>query len=96
MRPEDTPAPLTVFRTQYGHFHFPVLPFGPTNAPATFMTLMNEVLKKGIFVRVYLDDTLVYSKIQHHHSQRVRLVLKNGVKRNFTSMYLNALSAQVL
>jgi hypothetical protein len=33
-------VPKTAFRTRYGHFEFLVLPFGLTNAPATFMHLM--------------------------------------------------------
>ncbi|CAJ0905582.1 10746_t:CDS:2, partial [Entrophospora sp. SA101] len=41
IREEDIPK--TAFRTQYGHFEFLVLPFGLTNAPATFMTLMNDI-----------------------------------------------------
>ena len=35
----------TAFRTRYGHFEFLVVPFGLTNAPATFMTLMNEIFR---------------------------------------------------
>ena len=34
------------FRTRYGHYEFVVVPFGLTNAPATFMFLMNNVLSK--------------------------------------------------
>ena len=34
----------TAFRTHYGLFEFRVLPFGLTNAPATFQTMMNQVL----------------------------------------------------
>ena len=31
------------FRTRYGHFEFLIVPFGLTNAPATFMILMHEI-----------------------------------------------------
>ena len=39
----------TAFRTHYGHYEFVVIPFGLTNAPATFMCLMNGIFNK------YLD-----------------------------------------
>lgn len=50
------------FRTQYGNYEF-LVPFGLTNAPATFMDLMNRVFKLFLdrFVIVFKDDTLVYS-----------------------------------
>ncbi|GJX04543.1 RNA-directed DNA polymerase [Tanacetum coccineum] len=33
----------TAFRTHQGHYEFRVMPFGFTNAPASFQALMNEV-----------------------------------------------------
>ena len=35
----------TAFRTRYGSFEFLVLPFGLTNAPSTFMNMMQDILK---------------------------------------------------
>ena len=51
-------------RTRYGHFEYLVLPFGLTNAPATFMGLMNEVFRPLLdkSVVIYLDDILIHSR----------------------------------
>lgn len=76
MRVADEDVQKTAFRTRYGHFEFTVLPFGLTNAPSAFMTMMNKVLQPYLdrFVVVFLDDILVFSKTQEEHIAHLRTV----------------------
>ena len=54
----------TVFRTWYGYFKYQVMPFGLLNAPATFQKYVNKIPAKklDIFVIVYLENILIYTK----------------------------------
>lgn len=74
----------TAFHCRYGHFEFNVVPFGLTNAPASFSNMirvLDPVLDK--WVVVYLDDLLIYSKTKAEHLQHLQSVLtllrKNGL-----------------
>ncbi|XP_064820987.1 uncharacterized protein LOC135538716 [Oncorhynchus masou masou] len=69
---------LTGFNTPMGHFEYQVMPFGLSNAPAVFQSLVNDVLRDmiGLFVFVYLDDILIFSKGLTSHIQHVKQVLQ--------------------
>ena len=43
LRVKDSDVLKIAFRTRYGHYESLVMPIGLTNAPATFMDLMNRV-----------------------------------------------------
>lgn len=52
------------FHTHEGHYEFFVLPFELTNAPSSFIGLINEVLRPLLrkFVFIFFDIILMYSK----------------------------------
>ena len=75
LRIKDEDIPKTAW---YGHYEFLVLSFGLTNAPASFMDLMNRVFKDFLdkFVIVFIDDILIYSRSETEHEKHLRLVLQ--------------------
>jgi hypothetical protein len=54
------------------------VPFGLSNASTVFMCLMNDIFKEYFdkFVILFLDDILIYSKLEEEHEQHLRLVLQ--------------------
>jgi hypothetical protein len=53
------------------------MPFGLTNALATFVRMMDDILRplNNTFVVVYLDEILIYNKNWAEHLQDIQQVL---------------------
>ncbi|WMV45493.1 hypothetical protein MTR67_038878 [Solanum verrucosum] len=68
----------TTFRTRYGHYEILLMTFGLTNAPASFMDLMNRVFRQylDIFVIVFINDILIYLRSEDDHINHLRILLK--------------------
>jgi hypothetical protein len=74
----ESDIPKTSFYTRYGFYEYTVMSFGLTNAPAYFMYLMNKVFMKYLdkFVVVFIDDLIIFSKMEEEHEKHLRLVLE--------------------
>ena len=77
VRVKERDIPKTAINTPFGHFEFTVMGFGLTNAPATFMSLMNPVLRPFLrkFVVVFPDDILAFSRAWKEHLDHLDAVL---------------------
>ena len=78
LRLHDDDVPKTAFRIRYRHFEFLVRPFGLTNAPASFMDLMNRIFRPYLdqFVIMFIDDILIYSGSGEEHAEHLRILLQ--------------------
>jgi hypothetical protein len=78
LKVRECDIPKTAFVLRYGLYEFTVMSFGLTNAPAYFMYMMNKVFIEylDIFVMVFIDDILIYSRSEEEHEGHLRLVLQ--------------------
>jgi hypothetical protein len=70
--------PKTAFSTRYGLYEYLVMSFGLTNAPTYFMYLINSVFmpELDMFMVVFIDDILVYSRNEEEHASHLHVVLQ--------------------
>ena len=59
---KEDDIPKIAFRSRYGYYEFKEMPFKLTNAPETFMDLMNKVFRESLdkFAIIFIDDILIY------------------------------------
>lgn len=76
----------TTFRTKNGLYEYTVMPFGLKNTPAVFQRFMNDLFSDliDIYVVVYLDDILIYSKNEEQHMKHVHEVLQPLQDKNLS------------
>ena len=85
---EESDREKTAFITQEGLFEFQVMPFGLSNAPATFQHLMDLILAglQWSHCLVYLDDVIILGKTFHDHLSHLEIVFQRlrqaGLKIN--------------
>ncbi|WMV14253.1 hypothetical protein MTR67_007638 [Solanum verrucosum] len=78
LKVRECDIPKIAFRTRYGHYEFLVKFVGLTNVPAAFMDLMNRVFKPylDMFVIIFIDDILIYSRHEDDHASHLRIVFQ--------------------
>ena len=67
----------SAFYTRRCLYHFKRMPFGLSNAPATFCRLMHRVLRDHLWpiCLCYLDDVIVYATSQQELLERLHTIL---------------------
>ena len=85
----NSDIPKTSYRTRYGHYEFVVMLVGLTNHLAAFMDLMNRVFKQylDLFVIVFIDDILIYSRSEEEHASNLIVVLQTLKDRQLFAMF---------
>lgn len=96
--PEDVHK--TAVTTPFGLFLFPYMPYGLSNASATFQRLMDEIFGDLPFVFCFIDDLLIASTSAEEHQQHLKTVLerleKFGLVLNLTKCVLGAAEVDFL
>ena len=77
MRIAEDDVRKTSYRERYGLFESLVVPLRLANAPASFMSIVNNMFYdySEKFVMVCLDDILIYSTTREKHMKHLKAVL---------------------
>ncbi|KAF4714341.1 hypothetical protein FOZ62_007267, partial [Perkinsus olseni] len=84
VRPEDQHKTAFCPGPGFPLYEWCRMPFGLASAPATFQRLMDMVLGHLPYVRVYLDDVLVFSRSHEEHLRHLEEVFRLLEEANLT------------
>lgn len=67
-----------IFRIRYDHYEFNIISFDLINALTIFQSLINDIFRDmlDIYIIIYLDDILIYSKNDENHEKYMRQILQ--------------------
>ncbi|BES97092.1 multicellular organismal development [Nesidiocoris tenuis] len=71
VHPDDIPK--TAIITPFGLFEFVKMPFGLRSAAQTFQRFMDSVTRDLPFVKVYIDDCLIFSRSPEEHLRHLEM-----------------------
>lgn len=57
-----------IFVCRFSTFQFEVMPFGLINAPSRFQKMTNDLIGRLKFVKVYLNDVVIFSQTMENTS----------------------------
>ncbi|GBL88486.1 Retrovirus-related Pol polyprotein from transposon 297 [Araneus ventricosus] len=93
-------VPKTAVATPFGLFEFLHMPFGLSNAAATFQRFIHHVLRGMDFCVPYFDDVLVASESEIQHLEHLKQVFQRfeeyGVRLNASKYVLGKSSVKFL
>lgn len=73
---DEASKEITAFATVDGLYEFNVLPFGLCTASAIFQRTMHRVFGHLPFVRIYMDDLVVFSSSEKEHKEHLLRVFE--------------------
>ena len=78
LRVREEDVSKMAFRSRYDQYEFLVMTYGLTNAPTTFMDMMNRVCRPMLdkSVIVFIDDIVVYSKSETDNVKHLCEILR--------------------
>ena len=72
----DSAKEISAFITPFGLFEYTVMPFGMSNAPATFQRIINHSIQDLEGAYAYLDDIVVVGDTWDEHFERLHKLLQ--------------------